>query len=192
MRLPIEIRWMIYQYMLTITRGTQRFIAHPNGMTFCTRLDFSYPWIATLCPDMFHFIFNHAHFEKVSFRGVILHEPLYRSDVWIPPAATPFRSLNVMRCTHLRYLNEGWFSAKHDTVEVEYMSSPRWLITRITPYARIPNAYKVRSVLEGSNSYPLLPPRDDERNSLHDVLDAKTAEARLNSQPQGQPNDQQG
>ncbi|KAK7979845.1 hypothetical protein PG989_012302 [Apiospora arundinis] len=78
MNLPTEIRWMIYRYMLILTRGTQSFACFPDGYVFCNSLDLSFPWIASLCPDMFHYVVYHSGYRRISLDFVVLAAPLER------------------------------------------------------------------------------------------------------------------
>ncbi|KAK7949162.1 uncharacterized protein PG986_010048 [Apiospora aurea] len=75
--LPTELRWMIYDMMLRITRGPQSFLYFPNGYTFVTGLDFGFPLLATVCHDMYHYVVHHSGFQRVYLDYMVLRAPAH-------------------------------------------------------------------------------------------------------------------
>lgn len=180
MNLPTEIRWMIYRYMLILTRGTQSFTCFPDGYVFCNSLDLSFPWIASLCPDMFHYVVYHSGYRHISLDFVVLAAPLERLVIH-PPFAPTTQQWQVLTAENRPYTHRGWFSPRHDTVQVEYVSQPYWVHTA-PRYARGPGGLFYvghTSVLTQSTAFSLQATPARLKNVFHYVLFWKIYEAIL-------------
>ncbi|KAK8092194.1 uncharacterized protein PG998_015026 [Apiospora kogelbergensis] len=191
MDLPIEIRHMIYGSMVTISRGPQSFVCYSNGHMFLTGLDLSFPWIATLSPDVFRYVMHPSRYQRISLDFTLLLEPPRRIQTWMD--GWPGHIREHPPIIGGSYRPTGWFSAKHDTVEVVYECPARWrwhmtsTIDLGAPFGRIDDVY---SVPAGATPYLLRPVPAHRRNSLYDVLDARVAEAIRDSQAHEEPDNQ--
>ncbi|KAK8093582.1 hypothetical protein PG997_000267 [Apiospora hydei] len=166
--LPTELRWMIYDMMLRITRGPQSFLYFPNGYTFVTGLDFGLPLLATVCHDMYHYVVHHSRFQRIPF----VQNPYPR----------PY--FNLINPSHRR---RGWFSARHDTVELESVDHVEWIMKDIWTLG--PGGPYVGHVVKMARTTPyfLLPcPPAYLQNALHRELNAQIDDVVQNDQQDAQ------
>ncbi|KAK8039974.1 hypothetical protein PG993_008385 [Apiospora rasikravindrae] len=184
--LPTELRWMIYDFMLSIDRGPQSFLFLPNGYTFVTGLDFGIPRLATVCSDMYHYVVHHSGFQRVFLDYMVLRAPPQHINLRIPfvPNPYPWTYFDVISPSHRR---RGWFSARHDTVDLEYVDHVKWVVKDVWTLG--PGGAYVGHVVEMARTTPyfLLPcPPAHQQNDLHRELNARIDEIVQNDQQDAQ------
>ncbi|KAK8086123.1 hypothetical protein PG994_001097 [Apiospora phragmitis] len=130
MALPTELRHKIFELMLILTRGPQSFLCLPNGYAFVTGLDLSFPLITRVCRDMFLYVVGDAEFRKICLAYRVLACPPQYMTLQIPYFPNP-RSWPIFGVVNPFHRVTGWFSATHDTFELEYDDHPEWVVTDV-------------------------------------------------------------
>ncbi|KAK8006116.1 hypothetical protein PG991_012413 [Apiospora marii] len=125
--LPPEIRIIIYDLMVRLTRGPLSLLCLLEDFNFITGLDHAPPIITAVCREMRGHVMR--KYQKVSLDYMVLRTPPLRMDLQILFVPNPYPWPLFEVAQHARC--EFWFSVECDDVKVEFDRRWEWAVKEV-------------------------------------------------------------